>query len=50
VPLSRIQRRIAEKSLRIHGWWFDIGRAEVLYWNESERRFGLINEKVLETL
>jgi carbonic anhydrase len=40
-----IQQRLANKQLRIHGWWFDIGRADVYCYEESVGQFVLIDEK-----
>jgi carbonic anhydrase len=34
----------AEGRVALHGWWFDIARADVLAWSPAERRFVLIEE------
>ncbi len=39
-----IQERIAKNKLRIHGWWFDIGRADVYCYEQSVKQFILIDE------
>lgn len=40
-----VQRRIEERSLALHGWWFDIGRAEVQDYNEERGRFVTLDER-----
>ena len=37
-------RRESEGSLHVHGWWFDVGRAEVSMYQPSARRFTPIDE------
>ena len=39
-----------EGTLRLHGWWFDIAKAEVLAYEESENKFILIDEIEAERL
>lgn len=39
-----IQERIAKNKLRFHGWWFDIGRADVYCYEQSVKQFILIDE------
>jgi len=39
-----IQERVAKKELRVHGWWFDIGHADVYCYNKDRNRFVLIEE------
>ncbi|MBX3719360.1 MAG: carbonic anhydrase [Parachlamydiales bacterium] len=39
-----IQERLEKKQLRIHGWWFDIGQADVYCYEESIHQFVLIDE------
>ncbi len=34
-----VQERLQAGTVRIHGWWFDIGRAEVQVYDEGARRF-----------
>ncbi|MBS0650615.1 MAG: carbonic anhydrase [Verrucomicrobia bacterium] len=36
--------RLEKKQLRIHGWWFDIGQADVYCYEESIHQFVLIDE------
>lgn len=40
-----IQERIEKKELRIHGWWFDIARADVYSYEEVVSNFVLIDEE-----
>lgn len=40
-----IQERIANKQLRVHGWWFDIAHADVYCYEEDRSQFVLIDEK-----
>ena len=37
--------RIEKKQLRIHGWWFDIARADVYCYEKALESFVLIDEK-----
>lgn len=40
-----VARREAEGRLRLHAWWFDLARAEVLAWDPVTRRFrGLVED------
>lgn len=39
-----IRDRVAKGTLRLHGWWFDIGRGEVQYYDEGRERFVVIDE------
>jgi len=39
-----IQERLKNKTLRLHGWWFDIARADVYCYEEAMQRFVLIDE------
>ena len=34
-----VQERLQAGTVQIHGWWFDIGRAEVQVYDEKARRF-----------
>ena len=40
-----IRERIEKKQLRVHGWWFDIGRADVYCYEPTLNQFTLIDEK-----
>jgi carbonic anhydrase len=40
-----IRERLAKKELRIHGWWFDIARADVYCYEPEFQQFILIDEK-----
>lgn len=39
-----VKERIEKKQLRLHGWWFDIAKAEVYCYEESLGRFILIDD------
>ncbi|OGN64807.1 MAG: carbonic anhydrase [Chlamydiae bacterium RIFCSPHIGHO2_12_FULL_49_9] len=39
-----VKERIEQKKLRIHGWWFDIGHADVYCYEPSFNQFVLIDE------
>jgi carbonic anhydrase len=39
-----VRQRLAEKTLRVHGWWFDIRRAEVHAYAPRVRRFVPLDE------
>lgn len=39
-----VKKRIKEGSLAVHGWWFDIARADVYAYEENQRRFVLIDD------
>lgn len=39
-----IQERLKAKSLRIHGWWFDIAQADVYCYEDSLNQFVLIDD------
>ena len=45
-----IQQRLQNKSLHIHGWWFDIARADVYCYERAFRQFLLIDEEEAERL
>lgn len=40
-----IRDRLAKKQIRVHGWWFDIGQADVYCYEESLNQFVLIDEE-----
>lgn len=40
-----IRDRLEKKQLRVHGWWFDIARAEVYCYEQDLHQFVLIDEK-----
>lgn len=40
-----IQDRLKKNRLRLHGWWFDIARADVYCYEQSLSRFILIDEQ-----
>lgn len=39
---SFIRKQVDENKIQIHGWWFDIAKADVYAYDESQRRFQLI--------
>ncbi len=39
-----VREGIVARSLKIHGWWFELSRAEVYAFEEEEGRFVLIDE------
>jgi carbonic anhydrase len=39
-----VQERLKTGKLRLHGWWFDIGEAEVLAYDDREKRFIVIDD------
>ncbi len=45
-----VARRVNEKSLRLHAWWFDIGNAEVEIFDVSEGRFVVLNKETATRL
>lgn len=44
VTYKTLNERIKDGSLKLHAWWFDLESADVLYFNETERRFIVIDE------
>ena len=40
-----IRDRLEKKQVRIHGWWFDIAKAEVYCYEHAVKQFVLIDEK-----
>lgn len=45
-----VRARLAEGTLRLHGWWFDICAAQVHSWNPELARFSPIDEAEAERL
>lgn len=45
-----VRKRIEEGKLGVHGWWFDIARADVYAYEEPLNRFVLIDEVEAERL
>ncbi len=45
-----VRERVEQKKLRIHGWWFDIGHADVYCYEQSLNQFILIDEKEAELI
>ena len=42
---SFVKERMEKKQLRVHGWWFDIAKAEVYCYKPEVGKFILIDEK-----
>lgn len=42
---SFIQERLRQGKLKIHGWWFDIAKADVYAFDAHERKFRIIDGK-----
>jgi carbonic anhydrase len=45
-----IRERIEKKQLRLHGWWFDIAKADVYCYEPDLRQFILIEESEAEQI
>ncbi len=45
-----VQERIRADGLRLHGWWFDIGRADVYAYEEESKKFILIDDAQAQRL
>jgi len=41
---SLVKDRMASAKLKVHGWWFDIAKADVYAFDEETKRFVLIDE------
>lgn len=39
-----VKERVEKKQLRVHGWWFDIGQADVYCFEQDQNHFVLIDE------
>lgn len=39
-----VRKRVEEKQLSVHGWWFDIAQADVYCYEPDQNRFVLIDE------
>ena len=40
-----VQKQIQAGKLRLHGWWFDIAKADVYHYEDNLKQFTLIDEK-----
>ncbi len=47
---SFVHDRLSQNRLRIHGWWFDIAKAQVFCYEKELNAFVLINEEEAENL
>lgn len=45
-----VHERVSSKKLSVHGWWFDIARADVYSYDEDLKKFVLIDEIEAERL
>ncbi len=45
-----VKKRIEDGTLTVHGWWFDIAKADVYAYEEELKRFTLIDENEAERL
>ncbi len=45
-----VKKRLAEGSLELHGWWFDIAKADVYAYEEPHQKFILIDEVEAERI
>ena len=41
-----VEKRLREKTLRLHGWWFDIAHADVYCYDDEARKFIILDEKI----
>ncbi len=41
-----VKERLEKKTLQVHGWWFDIAQGGINVFDETSRKFILIDEKV----
>ncbi len=41
-----VQKRLADQTLKLYGWWFELSRAEVYAYEESLGKFVVIDEKL----
>eukprot|EP00744_Colponema_vietnamica_P004337 GILI01006494.1.p1 GENE.GILI01006494.1~~GILI01006494.1.p1 ORF type:complete len:289 (-),score=79.01 GILI01006494.1:67-933(-) len=40
-----VKQRMSEGRLKVHGWWFDIGNADVYYYNDSRKEYSVLDEE-----
>lgn len=45
-----IQKRLNEGTLKLHGWWFELGHADVYAYEEALHKFVLIDEEEAERI
>lgn len=41
-----VRQRLADGTIRLHGWWFDLAEAEVLSWTPKDGRFAPLVERL----
>ncbi len=45
-----VKKRMDEGSLQVHGWWFEIAKADVFAYDDSEKAFKIIDEDEAERM
>lgn len=50
ISYPTVKERMEEGKLTVHGWWFDIARADVYAYEEALKRFVLIDEDQAEKI
>jgi carbonic anhydrase len=45
-----VRQQVDAGRLRLHGWWFDIAQAEVLAYDEEQKKFIIIDDAEAERL
>jgi carbonic anhydrase len=45
-----VRERLERKDIQLHGWWFDIGKAEVSAYEQTQNRFVPIDETQAESI
>lgn len=45
-----VRARLEQNKLRVHGWWFDIGTADVYHYDQKSGKFVLIDEEEAESI
>lgn len=43
-----VKKRIEEGTLNVHGWWFEIAKADVYAYDDDVKKFILIDEQSAE--
>lgn len=46
----QVKKRIEDGTLAVHGWWFDIAKADVYALDQEQKKFVLIDEKEAERI
>ncbi len=45
-----VKERLAQKKVRLHGWWFDLATADVYLYEQESKKFVLIDAKQVEKM